>query len=147
MHKKKDRRCGHAWRPILLLPLVPLIFSACQKSPEDMAHQMEVMDGRTAFERYCASCHGPEGRGNGPVASVLTTPPPDLTQLKNRFEGVYPSEYVLRTVDGRHQFLAHGTRQMPIWGNIWREDTTLGYEAEVQRRLNALLHYLETIQE
>lgn len=121
--------------------------SACQQAGQGDTHEVEVVDGRNLFEIHCASCHGQEGRGDGPVASVLTEPPPDLTQLENKFDGVYPSEYVLRTVDGRHEFLAHGTRQMPIWGNIWREDSTAGHEAEVQRRLNALMHYLESIQE
>lgn len=145
----RDRR----WEPSLLLSLVLIVVPACQQQQqpretvEGNPHAEEVVQGRKAFETYCASCHGADAHGNGPVASVLTVPPPDLTQLKSNFDGVYPSEYVLRTIDGRHEFLAHGTRQMPIWGNIWREDSTAGSEVKVQRRLNALLHYLETIQE
>lgn len=130
-----------------MLSLTLFSSTACQQPDRSNTHEEEIVDGRAIFEKYCASCHGVEGRGDGPVASALTAPPPDLTQLTKKFEGVYPSEYILRTVDGRHEFLAHGTRQMPIWGNIWREDTTSGYEAGVQRRLNALMHYLETIQE
>lgn len=118
-----------------------------QETNHDEAHHAEVIAGAKVYRTYCASCHGVEAHGDGPVASVLNTPPPDLTKLTGKFEGVYPSEYVLRTVDGRHEFLAHGTRQMPIWGNIWREDSTMAGEIQVQKRLNALLHYLETIQE
>lgn len=136
------------WRLSLLLPVILIGAPACQQRPaDDNPHEQEVMDGRAAFETYCASCHGVDARGDGPVASVLEVPPPDLTQLKMKFDGVYPSEYVLRTIDGRHEFLSHGTRQMPIWGNIWREDSTAGSEVKVQARLNSLLHYLETIQQ
>jgi len=136
------------WRLSLLLPVILIGAPACRQCPaEEGPHEQEVMNGHAAFETYCASCHGVDARGDGPVASVLKVPPPDLTQLKKKFDSVYPSEYVLRTVDGRHQFLAHGTRQMPIWGNIWREDSTAGSEVKVQARLNSLLHYLETIQE
>ena len=34
--------------------------------------------GRYHFQQYCASCHGPEGRGNGPSSATLTTRPPNL---------------------------------------------------------------------
>jgi mono/diheme cytochrome c family protein len=131
------------------MPFALSMLAACQQSAPESPHAQEVLDGRTAFETYCASCHGLDARGNGPVASVLTTAPPDLTQLKARFEGVFPSEYVLRTIDGRHEFMAHGTRQMPIWGNVWREDTAgvFDEEVEAQRKMNIMLHYLESIQE
>ena len=134
-------------RSFLILPVLLIVVPACRQQAQPSPHEEEVASGHEAFETYCASCHGKDGRGNGPVASVLKVSPPDLTQLKKKFDGVYPSEYVLRTIDGRHEFLAHGTRQMPIWGNIWREDSTKGFEVVVQRRLNTLLHYLETIQE
>ena len=38
--------------------------------------------GKAGFEAYCISCHGPSGRGNGPVAPTLRPPPKDLTALK-----------------------------------------------------------------
>lgn len=137
------------WRLTLAMPLILLASPGCQQTADEPnPHEAEVVDGRAAYEAYCASCHGLDAKGNGPVAPALKTVPPDLTQLKKNFDGVYPSEYVLRTIDGRHQFVSHGTRQMPIWGNIWREDSTdHDVEVEAQRRMNFLLHYLETIQE
>jgi len=33
-----------------------------------------------AFRHYCAACHGPGGRGDGPNAKFLDPPPRDLTQ-------------------------------------------------------------------
>ncbi len=37
-----------------------------------------VENGRRLFETYCALCHGPNGKGMGPVATKFI-PPPDLT--------------------------------------------------------------------
>ena len=117
---------------------------ACSPSP----HGEYVQEGAATFAEYCASCHGVSGVGDGPVAGELDRPVPNLTQLSTRFDGVFPSEYVLRTIDGRQEFLAHGTRAMPIWGNIWRpgEEDSHESEIEAQRILNGLLHYLESIQ-
>jgi mono/diheme cytochrome c family protein len=111
-------------------------------------HEEDVLAGRATFMQYCTSCHGVNGRGGGSLADSLGKEVPDLTLISSRYEGVFPSEYVLRTIDGRQEFLAHGTRQMPIWGNIWRPGEEDTHEAEIatQRTLNGLLHYLESIQ-
>jgi mono/diheme cytochrome c family protein len=44
--------------------------------PED---QGDVGKGRQLYETICTSCHGPYGRGDGPLAKNLTLPPADLT--------------------------------------------------------------------
>lgn len=115
---------------------------------EPGSHREYVELGKETFEKYCVSCHGPQAKGDGPLAAELDKPAPDLTRLASRFDGVFPSEYVLRTIDGRQEFLSHGTRTMPIWGNIWRpgEEDTREAEVKTQQTLNGLLHYLESIQ-
>jgi mono/diheme cytochrome c family protein len=45
---------------------------------------------RQNFYEYCASCHGPMGRGDGPVAGELKTRPTDLTQLAKNNNGQFP---------------------------------------------------------
>jgi hypothetical protein len=69
--------------------------------------------------------------------------------LETRFQGVFPSEYVLRRIDGCQEFAEEGTREMPIWGNIWRPEDERPFEDEVaaQRTFTSLLHYLESIQQ
>ena len=118
---------------------------ACTQSN---THGRDVELGKVTFQEHCASCHGPEARGDGPLAPDLDKTVPDLTQLSSKFNGVYPAEYVLGTIDGRQEFLAHGTRMMPIWGNIWRPGIQPSHEAEVeaQRLMNGLLYYMESIQ-
>ena len=71
--------------------------------------------GRAAFLDHCATCHGTDARGGGPLASVLVVQPPDLTLLAANEGGVFPLGRVLRRVDGEDEVLAHGG-PMPVFG-------------------------------
>jgi mono/diheme cytochrome c family protein len=75
-----------------------------------------AMSGKELYGRFCASCHGPEGRGNGPVASSFKVEVPDLTLIARRAHGEYPRDRIARIIDGRFIVGAHGTRTMPVWG-------------------------------
>ena len=37
-----------------------------------------IGEGRAVYERHCAECHGPEGRGDGPKATSLSPRPGNL---------------------------------------------------------------------
>jgi mono/diheme cytochrome c family protein len=104
-----------------------------------------VDGGRDLFATYCASCHGLTGRGNGPAAEELRRRPADLTQLAKQNGGMFNGARVHTIVDGR-AVKAHGTMDMPIWGDAfkWREGLP---EDAIKRRIEALVRYLETIQE
>jgi mono/diheme cytochrome c family protein len=102
--------------------------------------------GGQLFKTYCATCHGITGRGNGPVADHLRKMPPDLTKYTARNGGVFPSERVRRIVDGR-DVAPHGDREMPVWGDAFRT-TRGGLSPEaVKARINAIVRYLEALQE
>lgn len=75
-----------------------------------------AMPGKELYARFCASCHGAEGRGDGPVAASFKVEVPDLTALARRAGGEYPRDRIARIIDGRHIIGAHGTRTMPVWG-------------------------------
>jgi mono/diheme cytochrome c family protein len=75
-----------------------------------------AMSGEDLYQRFCASCHGVEGRGDGPVASTLRVEVPDLTLMARRGHGADPHDRIVRIIDGRYIIGAHGTRTMPIWG-------------------------------
>lgn len=74
------------------------------------------MSGQDLYRRFCASCHGIEGRGDGPVAASLRVEVPDLTQTASRLQGAAGRERIARIIDGRHIIGSHGTRLMPVWG-------------------------------
>jgi mono/diheme cytochrome c family protein len=75
-----------------------------------------AMSGEDLYRRFCSSCHGVEGRGDGPVASTLRVEVPDLTLIARRGNGADPHDRIVRIIDGRYIIGAHGTRTMPIWG-------------------------------
>ncbi len=105
--------------------------------------------GRRLYAENCAACHGPDARGDGLVARVLTTPVPDLTALAANNDGTFPRERVYRVIDGRKQLTAHGSRLMPVWGSEFWLDEGADERAEVMasERIHALIGYLQTIQE
>jgi len=100
---------------------------------------------RQRFLLDCATCHGVDATGNGPVAGVLKIVPPDLTRLASRNNGVFSYPDVYATIDGRMP-LAHGTREMPIWGNRYKQVMPALGEKRSHARIDGLVRWLETIQ-
>lgn len=86
--------------------------------------------GQADYERYCASCHGLEGTGHGPMRAVLTLAPTDLTALSRLNEGVFPLERVVKRIDGRDPLVAHGS-PMPVYGAFF--DQGKGVTLEMPR--------------
>ncbi|MEZ0099897.1 mono/diheme cytochrome c family protein [Bradyrhizobium elkanii] len=72
--------------------------------------------GKAEFQASCASCHGVDGKGKGPVAGQLKVPPADLTALAKNNNGVFPITAVYEAIDGRRTISAHGTHEMPDLG-------------------------------
>jgi mono/diheme cytochrome c family protein len=103
------------------------------------------MDGRDIYRFYCASCHGPDGRGDGPIASVLQTRPADLTRLAIRNAGTFPSARVKTFVtNGAGTSPSHGTRDMPVWGPTFR--SLEPSDQLVAARIANVIRYVESIQ-
>jgi mono/diheme cytochrome c family protein len=95
------------------------------------------------FKTYCAVCHGADAKGTGPAAKSLTKAPADLTKISSRNGGTYPEVKVTRYIEGLDEVAAHGTRDMPMWGGLFRglnRDTA-------QIRITALSDYIKSLQE
>jgi mono/diheme cytochrome c family protein len=101
--------------------------------------------GRQMFDDYCAVCHGKDGKGGGPAASAMKTPPTDLTLLAQRNGGKYPSAHVAAVLRGRATTVAHGTQDMPVWGPLF-SSISQGHEGQVEQRIANLVQYIETLQ-
>lgn len=103
------------------------------------------LTGRETFEFYCASCHGRDGTGNGPLASALKTVPADLTTLAARNGGQFPPDRVRALIaEGREDMVAHGSSDMPVWGPILR--MLESPDRAVETRIENLVQYIESIQ-
>jgi mono/diheme cytochrome c family protein len=101
--------------------------------------------GAQMFKTYCAVCHGLDGKGNGPAAEALKVPPSDLTTMAIRNGGKYPALRVSAIIRGEEVLAAHGTKDMPIWGDLFW-NLSSGHESEVQQRVTNLSKHIESMQ-
>lgn len=103
--------------------------------------------GPDLFNHYCASCHGTDGKGHGPAAPALKAPPPDLTTLARSAGGVYPRARVVAIIGGTSGVPfapSHGSREMPVWGPIFRYLDANHRVTDI--RIDNLASYVETLQ-
>ena len=107
---------------------------------------VDPTDAPAMFQTYCASCHGKQARGDGPAAAALKTAPADLTRISARNGGTFPITKVRRYIEGLDEISAHGSRDMPVWGQVLR-GVSGGNEAGVRLRVEGLTKYLESIQQ
>lgn len=101
--------------------------------------------GEEMYKAYCASCHGLDGKGNGPAAPALKTPATDLTKLAAAHGGQFPDTKVYGVIKGDSAVAAHGSKDMPVWGPIFRAVSS-GRESETHMRLVNLTNYIKSIQ-
>lgn len=126
--------------------LAPTHASAQAQAPE-AATVADV--GRDYYLRYCSTCHGESGKGDGPTAQILTKQPADLTTIAARSGGEFPALRVAEVIDGRREVIGHGTREMPIWGERFGELVVRGAPGEqsaIRGQVLLLVEYLRSIQ-
>ena len=145
-------KCGVKW--LVITSLAAGFAAAAQAEDVDV--------GKSEFRSSCASCHGTDAKGKGPVSDQLKIPPPDLTMLA-KSNGVFPADAVYETIDGSKKIPAHGTREMPIWGerfnpiinlphyvdpSYWKmAGPELSPEVVVRTRILAVIDYLSRVQQ
>jgi len=129
------------WWVLLSLPL------AAEETPP-LIPGATPSAGQQYFQRYCSACHGLNGRGDGPAAPALQPPPADLTRIAQRRGGHFPVAEIAAFIDGRTVMPAHGSREMPIWGERFGEMGGSGSVGEevVRGNLLILIEYLQSIQ-
>jgi|SRR5215470_12554516 len=106
----------------------------------------EPASGKQLYVSYCSMCHGADAKGGGPFAPQLKVWPPDLTNLAKKNNGTYPAMRVAESIDGEFGKAAHGSREMPIWGPVFRA-MAHGHKDSAQSKIDALVKYLETLQQ
>jgi mono/diheme cytochrome c family protein len=105
--------------------------------------------GRAAYLRYCGACHGPEGKGDGVAGTFMRPKPVDLTQIAQRNGGTFPFARVMAEIDGTQTVRAHGDAAMPVWGEVFRDDSTwdAARRTDVRGKLLVITDYVQSIQE
>jgi len=101
--------------------------------------------GKLMYANYCASCHGMDGRGHGPVATELKSPPTDLTMQSRNNHGKFPDRHIVTVLQFGAETPAHGSVEMPVWGPILGK-MNMSNPQDRRLRISNLSRYLETIQ-
>jgi mono/diheme cytochrome c family protein len=134
---------------MLAVVILSLCAGAQEQSPATVKHvplkSTSPASGREMFANYCASCHGSDGKGDGPAAKALKTAPANLTILSQQNGGKYPAMKVSSILRGDADLPAHGSKEMPVWGPLFRSVSS-GHETEVQQRITNLTKYIESLQ-
>ena len=141
-----SRKEVRAWLTLLLAALA-LVFAVGRGVRAEDEHL-----GIIEYELACMPCHGVDGRGDGPRARTLNARPADLTQIAKSNRGRFPAKEVAEMIDGRAAVAAHGSREMPVWGDRYRAaaepgDSPKAVEARARTQIDALVRYLQTLQE
>jgi mono/diheme cytochrome c family protein len=112
-----------------------------------LAQTAEPTLGADLYRQHCAACHGPTAEGDGPVAAVMQVNVPNLRTLQRRGAGVFPADAVTAYVDGREIKAAHGSRQMPIWGDVFQpDDLRRRGEDRARGRIAAIVGFIAELQ-
>ncbi|MGC1489524.1 MAG: cytochrome c [Albidovulum sp.] len=107
--------------------------------------------GHALYQGFCQSCHGDQGKGDGPLAGDLAKKPADLTKISARNGDVFPVVRVMSVIDGYTRKNDHGSI-MPEMGALLEDgpmvlvDTGDGIDTPVPAQLYALSEYLRSIQ-
>ena len=117
-----------------------------QTTPAPGARVTE-QQGAALYATYCATCHGTSARGDGPLADSMRRRPANLTEILTRNNGVFPGEMIYRVIDGRQPVRGHGGPDMPVWGDAFKRAIDVGGEEAVRNRIQAIVDYLEMIQQ
>lgn len=88
--------------------------------------------GQVLFHRYCASCHGYEGRGDGPAARNLEIKPRDFQAAQFLYGSAGADELPADRDLKRTIRTGVTARGMPAWGGMQDAD------------LDALVSYIKT---
>ena len=117
---------------LLFVPVTALLLAF---GPITQSLAADTDGGKEMFLKYCSSCHGNQGKGDGPVSRDLKVKVSDLTLLRSKNKGTYPLDRVMSSIDGSRVVRAHGTRNMPVWGEVFRQE----HEKEKYTELTSLL--------
>lgn len=147
--KLLSKRCNTLLISILGLIMFQFPFASMAESD---VYEETISAGNKTYYRFCSVCHGKNAMGGGPYSENLKISPPDLTKLTTNNNGVFPWIKVYQVIDGKNMSVAHGTSEMPVWGELfdisnWDKKYIEHSDVITRGRIFELLVYLNFIQQ
>jgi mono/diheme cytochrome c family protein len=121
------------------------VFAHGQPAQKSRARQSDLAAGKDTFTKYCASCHGVSGKGDGPAAAAFKPAPMDLTTLSKSHDGKFPTSYIAAILKFGRNVLAHGDEDMPVWGSRFKRIDRTG-DPTGQHHIDDVVAYIESLQ-
>ncbi len=137
---------------MMLLRVAPIVLVLGLAVPAVCVAQGESetnSESQEMFLRYCGTCHGPQGVGNGVMSGFLKKKPADLTQLAKKNGGEFPFHRTMQFIDGTQDVRAHGDPDMPVWGEVFKHETAVSptRQAEIRGKILLITLYVRSIQQ
>ncbi|MGD8375430.1 MAG: c-type cytochrome [Acidobacteriota bacterium] len=99
--------------------------------------------GESVYQRHCLSCHGPEGRGDGPRSASFNPGVPDLSLIE-RSHGDFSLTRTELIISGANQGRATA-REMRAFGRLFRR--LYGGPSGEEMHLHAVTLYVASLQQ
>lgn len=123
---------------------------ASASSPSLAQQSMQAHFGNMTYRLFCVGCHGADGSGNAAVARALGLTEVDLTTIRSRNDGTFPTEDVKASIiglDGK----GHARVTMAPWVAMFADEfeafaSKVVVDELVDRRIDHLVSYIESIQ-
>lgn len=134
-----------------VLPVLPvlLVLASLAGTRVTQAADEAPDPKRTLYVRYCSACHGQVGEGDGPAAQYMTPRPTNLTQIMKKHDNTFPFTATMKVIDGSNNVRAHGTPELPVWGEDWREESTTSptERAQILGKVMMITQFVMSIQD
>lgn len=135
-------------RQLLFVTLLVAVGVATGQKPAGSDKQLpytSAESGAEMYREYCASCHGEDGKGDGPAAGALKARLPDLATVAKRKGGKFPAGDLYQVIKWGGGIMGHGSKEMPVWGRAFLPASGRN-EQQVDQQIKNLIRYLESIQ-
>jgi mono/diheme cytochrome c family protein len=135
---------------LLIVAVVLISAIGCTNTRQQQASKQPVSaaalaSGAQMYGAYCADCHGADGKGNGPAAPRLKSPPPDITTLARRNRGLFPAGHIYQAIKWGGGVYRPRSKVMPVWGAELKQVSN-NDDAQLSARIMDLTNYLESLQ-
>jgi mono/diheme cytochrome c family protein len=124
--------------------------AAAAQTPTKTAPKPNLAAGKELFHQHCSMCHGVGAKGDGTwyepnsVDEQRRVKPADLTVLSEQNGGQFPADRVRNSIYSKDKVPAHGTPEMPAWGDVFY--SLKSDPKALEHRVSDVTAYIQSLQ-